>query len=268
MKITFVGGGNMAEAMLAGILRAKFSSPQDLAVCDISIKRCSYLHQTYDVSTISTISEGIKEADLVVLAIKPGDLSPVMKELKGRLHPYQIALSVVAGASLSTLTEGLRHDVVVRVMPNINARVGEAMSLWTATPKTTSEQKEKARSLLGALGKEIYVEDEKLLDLATAVSGCGPAYVFLFIEALTDAGVHIGLPRELAQEIVLQTFVGSARMAQIFGRHPAELRSLVTSPGGATVEALLRLEEAGIRGIIIKAIIAAYEKIKRLEKIT
>ncbi len=149
-------------------------------------------------------------------------------------------------------------------MPNMPAQIGEGMTIWTATTETEQRQKELAHTVLGALGKEIYVADEKYLDMATALSSSGPAYVFLFIEALVDAGVHIGLPRNMAQELVIQTMLGSALTVEKTGRHPADLKNMVTSPGGTTTEALLQLEKGGLRSILLEAVAAAYKKCERL----
>jgi pyrroline-5-carboxylate reductase len=149
-------------------------------------------------------------------------------------------------------------------MPNMPAQIGEGMTIWTATAETEQKQKELAQTILGALGKEIYVTDEKYLGMATALSGSGPAYVFLFIEALVDAGVHIGLPRDMAQELVIQTILGSTRTVEKTGKHPADLRNMVTSPGGTTTEALLQLEKGRFRSLLLEAVAAAYKKAQRL----
>jgi len=170
----------------------------------------------------------------------------------------------VAGAGISSLRGGLNHSSVVRAMPNMPAQIGEGMTVWTATAEVTEEQKETAQSILSALGEEIYVPDEKYLDMATALSGSGPAYVFLFIEGLIDAGVHIGLPRDVAQELVIQTVLGSTHTVQKTSKHPAELRNMVTSPGGTTTEALLQLENGRFRSLLVEAVAAAYEKAKHL----
>jgi pyrroline-5-carboxylate reductase len=183
-----------------------------------------------------------------------------MRELAGSLQPEQLVLSIVAGATLATLARGLSHRTLVRVMPNTPAQIGEGMSVWTATSEVTERQKEMTRSILGALGKEIFVAEEKFIDMATAVSGSGPAYIFLVAEALVDAAVHIGIPRDMATELVLQTILGATRLAQVSGKHLAELRNQVTSPGGTTTEGLLRLEEGGLRALFAHAIISAYEK--------
>ena len=202
-------------------------------------------------------------ADLIILAVKPQNLTQVMEGMK-HLSPEQVVLSIVAGASLSSLCQGLSHSSVIRAMPNMPAQIGEGITVWTATTDVNQQWKELAQSIFGALGKEIYVSDEKYLDMATALSGSGPAYVFLFVEVLTDAGVHLGLPRDLAQELVVQTVIGSTNAIEKIGKHPAELRNMVTSPGGTTTEALLRLEKGGFRSLLLEAVVAVYEKAKRL----
>ena len=198
--------------------------------------------------------------DILVLSVKPQDLPGVMAQLEGSLRREQAALSIVAGARMSTLTEGLNHPNVIRVMPNTPAQIGQGISLWTCAAQVQDELREMARSVLSTLGEEIYVSDEKYLDMATALSASGPAYVFLFIESLIDAGVYLGLPRDMARTLALQTVLGSAGLVKETGRHPAELKDMVTSPGGTTAEALLALESGGFRANVINAVIAAYEK--------
>jgi pyrroline-5-carboxylate reductase len=149
-------------------------------------------------------------------------------------------------------------------MPNMPAQIGEGMTVWTTASEVSERQKDMAQSILAALGEELYVSAEKYIDMATAVSGSGPAYVFLVIEALTDAGVHIGLPRDMAEKMVIQTVLGSARSVKATGKHPAELKNKVTSPGGTTAEGLLQLESGGLRSLLLRAVIAAYEKSKSL----
>jgi len=205
-----------------------------------------------------------EKSDVVILAIKPQNLAEVMAELAGQLKPSQLALSIIAGAKIDTLCMGLTHRYVVRVMPNTPAQIGEGISVWTATAGVTKRQRGWAGSILGVMGEEIYVADEKYIDMATAVSGSGPAYLFLFVESLVDAAVHIGLPRQTAQELVLQTVLGSGHLIQKSGKEPAELRRMVTSPGGTTAEALLRLEKGGFSELLLQAVSAAYDKAKRL----
>jgi pyrroline-5-carboxylate reductase len=263
IRIAFIGGGAMGEAMIKCLLTKKVVVPQDMVVSDISPVRRKLLSKEYGVSALADNKKAVAKADLIVLAVKPQNLPQVMEEIKG-LSPKQLVLSIVAGATLSSLRQGLSHSSVVRAMPNMPAQIGEGMTIWTATAETEQKQKKLAQTVLGVLGKEIYVADEKYLGMATALSGSGPAYVFLFIEALVDAGVHIGLPRDMAQELVLQTILGSTRTVEKTGKHPADLRNTVTSPGGTTTEALLQLEKGGFRSLLLEAVAAAYKKAKRL----
>lgn len=264
MQIAFIGGGVMGTAMIKGLLARKLVSPDAIIASDISPARLEALGRDYAIRTTSDNKHALEGREIVVLAIKPQNLGQVMAELKGHLGPEQLALSIVAGADLAQLSRGLAHNGVVRVMPNMPAQIGEGMSLWTATSQVSQKKKEAVGSILGALGKEIYVTDERYLDMATAVSGSGPAYIFLIIESLIDAAVHIGLPRDIAGELVLQTVLGAARFAQDTGKHPAELRNLVTSPGGTTAEGLLQLEEGGLRAILAQAVFAAHNKAEEL----
>jgi len=263
MRIAFIGGGAMGEAMVRCLLTRKVTTPQDVMISDISPVRRELLNREYGVNTLTDNGKAVANADLIILAVKPQNLPQVMKEIEG-LASRQLVLSIVAGATLSSLRQGLNHSSVVRAMPNMPAQIGEGVTIWTATAETRQKQKKLAQTVLGALGKEIYVVDEKYLAMATALSGSGPAYVFLFIEALVDAGVHIGLPRDMAQELVIQTILGSTRTIEKTGKHPADLRNTVTSPGGTTTEALLQLEKGGFRSLLLEAVAAAYKKGKRL----
>ncbi len=263
VRITFVGGGAMAEAIIRCILAKKVAAAQNVVVSDISSVRRELLSREYGVSTLPGNREGVKNAALIILAVKPQNLQEVMDDIKG-LGREQLVLSIVAGATVSRLCQGLNHSLVIRAMPNMPAQIGEGMAVWTATTETKARHKKLAQSVLGALGKEIYVADEKYLGMATALSASGPAYVFLFIEALIDAGVHIGLPRDMAQELVIQTVLGSTRTVEETGKHPAELRNMVTSPGGTTTDGLLQLERGRFRSLVLEAVAAAYEKAMRL----
>jgi len=263
IKIAFIGGGAMGEAMAKCLLNKKMAGPQDVVVSDVSPVRREVLNREYGVSCLADNREAVKNADLIILAVKPQNLPQVMDEIKG-LAAEQLVLSIVAGATLSSLCRGLDHSSVIRAMPNMPAQIGEGMTVWTATTETEPRQKRLAQTVLGALGKEIYVADEKYLGMATALSGSGPAYVFLFIEALIDAGVHIGLPRDMAQALVIQTVLGSTHTVEKTGKHPADLRNMVTSPGGTTTEGLLQLEKRRFRSLILEAVAAAYKKAKRL----
>ena len=220
--------------------------------------------QKYGVAVTGDNGQAISGKEVVVLAIKPQSMGEVAPGLRGKLAPGQLVISIIAGARVSTLTEALQHAGVVRVMPNTPAQIGEGISVWTTTNTVTEAQKEQTRTLLACLGREVYVTDEKYIDMATAVSASGPAYVFLIIEALIDGAVHVGMSRDMARELVVQTVLGSALFLRASGRHPAELRNMVTSPGGTTAEGLLQLEEGKLRAVLAQAVIAGYHKAQLL----
>ncbi len=264
MQIAFIGGGVMAEAMIRGILDKSSVIADDIVVSDISAERRSHLSQQYGVVIAPDNRSAAEKGEVVVLAVKPQSLSEAMEELKGHIQSHQLVLSIVAGATLAAIKQGLNHATIARAMPNMPAQIGEGVSVWTVTGEVNEQHKEKARSILGALGKELFAPDEKYIDMATAVSGSGPAYVFMIIESFVDAAVHIGLPREMAEQLVLQTVLGATQLVQQTHKHPAELRNLVTSPGGTTAEGLLQLERGGLRALISQAIGASYEKAKAL----
>ena len=264
MKIAFIGGGNMGEAILSVTLDKRLSSPQGISISDTSEIRRQHLQQKYGVAVMSDNRLAVDTSQVVVLAIKPQNLAEVMAELKGQLRPPQLVLSIIAGARINTLCSGLGHNHIARAMPNTPALIGEGMSVWTTTAEVTKRQKGWASSILNAIGKEIYVTDEQYLDMATAISGSGPAYFFLFVETLIEAAVHISLPRDMAQELVLQTMLGSGHLIQKSGKEPSELRRMVTSPGGTTAEALLELEKGEFATLLRQAVNAAYNKAKKL----
>ena len=262
MKVSFIGGGTMGDAIIKSLLAKGVAKPGDVVVSDVSKARRDVLKK-HGVKVVADNKEAVKGAEVVVLAVKPQELGKVMAELKG-LSPQQLVLSIAAGATLESLQQGLKHSRLVRAMPNMAAQIGEGMTVWTATAEVGQKQKDMAQSIMAAMGKEIYVGSEKYIDMATAVSGSGPAYIFLVIEALVDAGVHIGLPRDMAEKLVVQTVVGSARAVETMGKHPAELKNMVTSPGGTTTEGLLQLEAGKLRSLLLQAVIAAYNKAKAL----
>ncbi|MFC2060447.1 pyrroline-5-carboxylate reductase [Chloroflexota bacterium] len=264
MKISFIGGGNMGEAMLSAILDKKLSTPSLISVSDTSEIRRQHLEQEYGVAVMSDNRLAASQGDIIVLAVKPQNIVDIMAEVKNQLDPAQLVLSIIAGIRVSSLCGGLSHNCVVRVMPNTPAQIGKGMSVWTATAEVTDRQKEWAGSILGAMGKEIFVDDEKYIDMATAISGSGPAYVFYFMESLVNAGVHIGFSPDMARELVLQTVLGAGEFVQKSGKELAELRQMVTSPGGTTEEALLQLEKGGFTDLVKQGVIAAHNKANKL----
>jgi pyrroline-5-carboxylate reductase len=264
MKIAFIGGGNMGEVMLAAVLSKKLAGAKDITVSDISESRRQYLAQQYKVKALADNQQAIINADVIIFAIKPQILNSVTTELKGRLKPNQLVLSIIAGASIDTLRQGLNHQSIVRSMPNTPAQIGEGVTVWTTTAEVNALQKKMAGSILGVMGKEFYVEEERFIDIATAVSGSGPAYLFYFVEAMTDAAVKIGFAPEMAKELVLGTVLGAGHLIQKSGKEPSELRRMVTSPGGTTAEAIRKFEESGFTDLIYQAVEAAYEKAQKL----
>src|SRR5512138_2162404 len=264
-KITFIGPGVMAEAMIAGLLHKKLAKPENITASGPEADRGEELSKKYKIKVTSDNALAAVNADVVVLSVKPQRLSDVMKGVP-KIRPEALVLSIVAGASIQKIGRGLKHQAVVRSMPNTPGQIGEGITVWTASPKTSQEQQEMARQILGALGEEVFVEDESYLDMATALSGSGPAYVFLFTEALIDAGVHMGFPRRISEQLVLQTLKGSAAFYEQAERHPATLRNQVTSPGGTSAEALYYLEKAGFRTAISRAVWAAYQRSLELGK--
>jgi pyrroline-5-carboxylate reductase len=264
-KIAFIGSGVMAEAMIAGLLNKKLAKPENIIASGPREDRGTDLHKKYKIQTSLDNAAAASHVDVVVLSVKPQRLSEVMKAIKG-IRPDALVLSIIAGANIKKISTGLKHKSVVRSMPNTPGQIGEGITVWAASKEVTEEQQEIARAILGALGEEVFVEDESYLDMATALSGSGPAYVFLFTEALIDAGVHMGFPRRIAEQLVLQTIKGSASFYEQAGRHPATLRNQVTSPGGTSAEALYYLEKAGFRTAISRAIWAAYQRSLELGK--
>jgi len=264
-KIAFIGPGVMAEAMIAGLLNEKLAKPENVIASGPRAERGAELHKKYGIKVSTDNASAVHEADVVVLSVKPQRLSEVMKGLKG-IRTDALVLSIIAGANIKKISTGLKHKAIVRSMPNTPGQIGEGITVWTASKEVTDEQQKMARSILGALGEEVFVEDESYLDMATALSGTGPAYVFLFTEALIDAGVHMGFPRRIAEQLVLQTIKGSASFYEYAERHPATLRNQVTSPGGTSAEALYYLEKAGFRTAISRAVWAAYQRSLELGK--
>lgn len=263
MRVAIIGAGTMGKAVAQSLLRKKLAGKQDIMVSDVAAQSRDYMAKRYGVQVTADNAAAVKGADAVILAVKPQELVAVMRQISGALK-LQLVISIAAGIRLETLCRYLEYRVVVRAMPNTPAQVGKGMTAWTATQELSAPQYEMARSILASLGGEQYFADEKYIDMATAVSGSGPAYVFLFIESLIDAGVHIGLPRDIAGKLVIETIVGSADAMNKMAMHPAELKNMVTSPGGTTTEALLNLESGGFRSLIINAVTAAYEKAKAL----
>lgn len=267
-KIGFIGSGMMAEAIVQGLLNKKLISPANICCSDPYAARGTQLEEQYGVKTTTDNAKAVKGADIVILAVKPQVLPAIAGGLHGKFSPKQLIISILAGVDSSTLRQTFGHGCIIRTMPNTPARVGEGMTVWTATAEVSKEQRQMGQTLLAALGQELFVSNESDLDMATALSGTGPAYVFLFMEALIDAGVHMGFSRRVAEQLVLQTVKGSVDFALQSDHHLAELRNQVTSPGGTTADAIYHMEKGGLRTVLSKAVFAAFQKSRSLSKVT
>ncbi len=265
-RIAFIGPGVMAEAMLSGLLRQGVAQPDTLWAAGPRKERLEELRQRYGIHTTTDNAEAAAQAEVLVLSVKPQRLNQALEQIGQAVPEGALVLSIVAGAPIDFIARRLGRPAVVRAMPNTPAQIGQGITVWTASEAVTPEQRRAAERILGALGETVYLEDEDYLDMATALSGTGPAYVFLFMEALVDAGVHLGFPRRVAEQLVAQTVLGSAAYyRQLQGKaHLAHLRNQVTSPGGTSAAALYYLEKAGFRTAISRAVWAAYERAREL----
>ena len=265
-KIAFIGAGVMAEAMIAGVIRDGVAPAECIIAASPRLKRGNDLEERYGIESEVDNVKAVNDADIIVLSVKPLHLKTVLPELKSKLKEGALVISIIAGATIEQISKGLDNLNVVRSMPNTPAQIGEGITVWTASPTVTEKQRQMASSIISALGDEVFLEDEYYLDMATALSGTGPAYVFLFMEAMVDAGVHLGFPRRIAEKLVAQTVRGSVDYYQQRADpvHLARLRNQVTSPGGTSAAALYYLEKAGFRTAISRAIWAAYERSQAL----
>jgi pyrroline-5-carboxylate reductase len=263
-SLAFIGSGIMAEAMIKGLLRHGLVMPDQIVASGPRPQRSQELFDRYSVCTTTDNVEAVNGADIVVLSVKPQVLGRVLEELNRHVDPEALVLSIVAGAKMDTIQRMLQVAAVVRVMPNTPAQIGMGISVWTATKATTDAQRGQALDILRALGEEVYVDDEGYLDMATALSGTGPAYVFLLMEAMVDAGVHLGFSRHISERLVIETLRGSVEYARQSPKHLAALRNQVTSPGGTSAEALYHLEKGGLRTVLSRAIWAAYQRSRTL----
>ena len=259
-RIAFIGSGAMGEAIIRGLLEDGAVTPSNIVASDPMEARRVEMSQKYGVSETSDNKEAVDQADIVIFCVKPQVAPRVMGELQGAILPESLVLSIMAGVPIAAIESALDHQRIVRCMPNTPAQIGMGVTVWTATEAVTDEQKAEVEVILGALGEQIAVYEERYLDMATGLSGSGPAFVFLFTEAMIDAGVHIGFSRVDAEKLVLQTMQGSLGIIRESGMHPAELRNRVTSPAGTTAAGLYEMEAGAIRGIMLRAVEAAYRR--------
>ena len=230
-QVAVIGAGKMAEAIIGGLLRVEAVASHQIVASDINKERLKYLKDNYSVEVTRDNGAAIKSADLVILAIKPQSMPHFMPSVCNRFYPGALIISIVAGYSVQDISVGTGVEAVVRCMPNTPALVGKSMTVWTCNGGVAEKQKLETQAVLGSFGAELFVADEEYLNMATALSGTGPAYFFMIMEAMIDTGVHMGFPREMAKMLVLKTIEGTAQLALVSGNHPASLRNDITSPG-------------------------------------
>ena len=255
-----VGTGVMAESMIAGLIRGQLVAPSRVIASHPRPERREQLAAAHGIRVTASNVEAVVGADVVLLTVKPQMLARVGREIGPHLAPGQLVLSVIAGATTTALEGLLGHRELVRSMPNTPAQLGRGVTVWFATPQVTPDQRAQAAALLSALGTQLEVDDERFVAMATAVSGTGPTYVFLVMEALIDAAVHLGFPRQVAHDLVVETLEGSTYFAKQSAMHPAVLRNMVTSPGGTSAAALHELESGRLRTVLSEAVWAAFRR--------
>ncbi|CAI5701275.1 unnamed protein product [Peronospora effusa] len=259
-RLAVIGGGNMAEAMITGVLKEGLLSSSKIVVSDPNPTiRLKYEH--LQVETHTRNSSAVSGADVILVAVKPQVIDDVLRAVKESMDSDALVVSVVAGQSIKQLQTILgQTSHIIRTMPNTPAMIGEGTTVWAQSAQVTSVQHNLTKEILGSFGVEVFVDDENALDMATALSGSGPAYFFLVAEAMIDTGVHMGFSRPVATKLVQQTMLGSALYMQAENVHPVELRNNITSPGGTTAAGLYRAEKNGFRAVIADSIWAAYER--------
>jgi pyrroline-5-carboxylate reductase len=262
--IGFIGTGNMGEALIAGLLKAKFTTPEQIMVFDADGARLRFIQKKYGVKKATDNHHLASHCDPLLLCVKPQSMKEVIEEMADSLDSSKLFISIAAGVPLYAIETYARKQLrLIRVMPNINVLVQEGASAIAPGNLATDDDVKLAKAVFDCVGRSILIH-EPLMDAVTGLSGSGPAYVFLIIEALTDAGVHLGMTRAQAFALVTQTVMGSVKLLSHTGDHPALLREKVTSPGGTTAAGLYKLEEGGLRKILIDAVIAATQRSKEL----
>ncbi len=269
-KLGFIGGGNMAEALLKGLLAASSIGPKDILVSDLLSERLEYLNKEYKVKTTDDNRKLVQKCDILILAVKPQVVKKVLESFSDLVDSNKIIISVAAGISINFIEDALgserkKNISVIRTMPNTPALVQEGATAICGGEYSTKRDLKVAHYIFKAIGETVDIE-EIHMDAVTGLSGSGPAYVFMIIEALSDAGVKVGLSREVSNTLTIQTILGSAKLARDGGKHPGQLKDMVTSPGGTTISGLHMLEEGGIRNALMNAVEMATQRSRELGK--
>jgi pyrroline-5-carboxylate reductase len=267
-RLSFIGCGVMAEAIISILLEENMLSRDQICGAEPIDSRRADLEQRLCIDITHDNLEAIRGSDIVLLTIKPQSLEAVMQQLSGNLEPHQVVVSIIPGATIARMSEGLQHDRIVRSMPNTPSLIGNGVTAWIASQSVDEEARESVSAILSTMGMAVQLDSEAAIDMATAISGSGPAYVFLMLESMIDAGVHLGFPRPVAQQLVEETMLGAILYARQSGKHPAELRNMVTTPGGTTASALKTLEQGGFRTVMDDAIWSAYNRAVELGSVT
>jgi pyrroline-5-carboxylate reductase len=265
-RVAFLGGGKMAEALISGLIRSGGRTADEIMVTNRREERAQELAGKYGIAATLDNAEAVRWADVLVLMTKPQDIEALLHQIREHVRPRDRVISFAAGVRTSFVEKQLPDDVpVVRVMSNVPVMVDEAMSVISAGRSAGEEHLAIAEELLSTVGKVLRLPEQHL-DAVTATSGSGPAYFFLLAEAMIEACILLGLSRDVATELIIQTMLGSAKMLRDTGTHPVELREMVTSPGGTTIEAIRHLEEAGVRAAFLNAIDAARKRSEELAR--
>ena len=265
LYLAFIGCGVMGESMVAGLFRKNLVDPKNIAASHPREGRRAELADKYGVAVFESNADAARTVvehgnSALLICVKPQRLERVLSDLTGVLHLDQLVLSIVAGARIEHLADELGTAKIVRAMPNTPSQIGAGITAWTCTTAVGAEERGHVREILAALGKELFVETENMIDMATSLSATGPTYIFMVMEALTDAGVHLGFSRDMARELVQETMLGSVKFAIATRKHPAELRNMVTSPGGTSAEAIYQMEKGSLRTVLSKAVYSAYKR--------
>lgn len=271
LRLAFIGCGVMGESMIAGLLRKDLVDPKYVAASHPRESRRVELEKKFGITAFKSNAEAANTVGghpngAVLLCIKPQRVDLVLNDLSGILALDQLVVSIVAGATIKHLANDLGTAKIVRAMPNTPSQIGAGITAWTCTEAVNNTERGHVREILAALGTELYVETENMIDMATSLSATGPTYIFMVMEALTDAGVHLGFSREMAKSLVQETMLGSVKFAIESEKHPAELRNMVTSPGGTSAAAIYQMEKGSLRTVLSKAVYAAYQRAVELGK--
>ncbi len=263
-KVALIGAGKMGEGIIAGLLRSGMYTPDQIKAFEILEPRVKYMTKTYKIECLSDAKKAVAFADISVIAVKPADVGKVLQEIAPVMKPGKLLVSIAAGVTLDFYKQHLpKHVPIIRVMPNMAVLVREGMVTYCPTENVTKEQEKTAIEVLSLIGL-VKRLDEKYLNLATGLVGSGPAYIYLIIDALADAGVRLGLPKDISITLAAQTTLGSAKMVVETGEHPAKLKDMIATPAGTTVEGLFELERSGVKAALIMAVTRAAERAKEL----